>query len=70
MKFCIKDFFSKCDQIRSFPGFWLHSSKKSLTENFTFSAVLTEPLLLVILRFRANKIVTAEKEDVISQNSL
>ena len=70
MKFSIKDFFSKCDQIRSFPGFWLHSSKKSLTENFIFCAVLTEPLLLVILRFRANKIVTADKEDVISQDSL
>ena len=66
----MKDFFSKCDQIRGFPGFWLHWSKKSLTENFIFCAVLTEPLLLVILRFRANKIVTADKEDVISQDSL
>ena len=32
MKFFIKDFFSKCDQIRSF------LLKKSLMENFTFGA--------------------------------
>ena len=36
-KFSIKDFFSKCDQILSFP----HSLKKSLIENFIFCAVFT-----------------------------
>ena len=31
MKFSIKDFFSKCDQIRSFLRIWSHLLKKSLT---------------------------------------
>ena len=34
MKFSIKDFFSKCDQIRSFLRIWSHLLKKSLMENF------------------------------------
>ena len=34
MKFSIKDFFSKCDQIRSFLRIWSHLLKKSLIENF------------------------------------
>ena len=36
IKFFIKDFFSKCDQIRSFLGIWSHLLKKSLMENFHF----------------------------------
>ena len=39
MKFSIKDFFSKCDQIRSFLRIWSHLLKKSLKENFIFDAV-------------------------------
>ena len=39
MKFSIKDFFSKCDQIRSFLQIWLHLPKKSLMKNFIFRAV-------------------------------
>ena len=39
MKFSIKDFFSKRDQIRSFLRIWSHSLKKSLMENFIFCAV-------------------------------
>ena len=34
MKFSIKDFFSKCDQIRSFLRILSHILKKSLMENF------------------------------------
>ena len=34
MKFPIKDFFSKCDQIRSFLRIWPHLLYKSLMENF------------------------------------
>ena len=41
MKFSIKDFFSKCDQIRSFLRMWPHLLKKSLMENFIFCAVLS-----------------------------
>ena len=40
MKFSIKDFFSKCDQIRKKLQIWSHLRKKSLMENFTFCAVL------------------------------
>ena len=42
MKFSIKDFFSKCDQTRSFLRIWSHLLKKSLVENFIFCAVVLE----------------------------
>ena len=38
-KFSSKDFFSKCDQIRSFLRIWSHLLKKSFMENFIFCAV-------------------------------
>ena len=38
-KFSIKDFFSKCDQIRRKLRIWSHFLKKSLIENFIFCAV-------------------------------
>ena len=43
MKFSIKDFFSKCYQIRSFLRIWSHLLKKSLIENFIFCAVYKPP---------------------------
>ena len=36
LKFSIKDFFSKCDQIRRKLWIWSHLLKKSLLENFIF----------------------------------
>ena len=39
MKFSIIDFFSKCNQIRSFLGIRSRLLKKSLMENFIFCAV-------------------------------
>ena len=36
MKFSIKDFFSRYDQIRSFLRIWSHLLKKSVIENFIF----------------------------------
>ena len=39
MKFSIKDFFSKCDQIGSFLRIWSDLLKKSLMENFIFCEV-------------------------------
>ena len=39
MKFSIKDFFSKYDQIRRKLRIWSHLLKKSLMENFIFCAV-------------------------------
>ena len=40
MKFSIKDFLSKCDQIRRKVRIRSHLLKKSLMENFFFSTVL------------------------------
>ena len=40
MKFFIKDFLSKYDEIRSFLRIWSHLLKKSLMENFIFCAVV------------------------------
>ena len=42
IKFSIKDFFSECDQIRSFLRIWSHLLKKSLRENFIFCEVYLE----------------------------
>ena len=39
MKFSIKNFFSKCDQIRKKLQIWSHLLKKFLMENFIFYAV-------------------------------
>ena len=47
MKFSIKDFFSKCEQINIFLRIWSHLLNKSLMENFIFCAVL-EPLPIKI----------------------
>ena len=48
MKFSIKDFFSKCDQIRRKLRIWSHLLKKSLMENFIFCAVLVIHWMLKI----------------------
>ena len=39
LNFSIKDFFIKCDQIRSLMGIWSHLQKKSLMKNFIFCRV-------------------------------
>ena len=39
MKFSIKDFFNKCDQICRKLQIWSHLLKKSLIENFIFCAL-------------------------------
>ena len=39
IKFSIKNFFSKCDQIRSFLQIWSHLLNKTLMENFIFCPV-------------------------------
>ena len=36
LKFSVKDFLSKCEQIRSFLGIWSHLLKKSFMESFIF----------------------------------
>ena len=50
--FSVKDFFSKCDQIRSLLGIWSHLLKKSLMENFIFCAVKIG--ICVLLTFRSH----------------
>ena len=47
MKFSIKDFFSKCVQIRIFLRIWSHLLKKSSMENFIFCVVKTLGFLLI-----------------------
>ena len=44
MKFSIKDFFSKCDQIRRKLRIWSHILKKSLMENLIFCVVFSGKL--------------------------
>ena len=54
LKFSIKDFFSKCDQIRSKLRIWSHLLKKFLMENFVFCVVYRKTaryFFLVIQRF-------------------
>ena len=51
MKFFIKDFSSKCDQIRSFLRIWSHLLEKSLMENFIFRAVSGWEQLLNVSKF-------------------
>ena len=46
MKFSIKDFFSKCDQIRRKLRVWSHLLEESLMENFIFCAVLAGIIFL------------------------
>ena len=46
-KFSIKDFSSKCDQIRSKLRLWSHLLEKSLMENFISCAVLVGTLRLI-----------------------
>ena len=48
MNFSVKDFFSKCDQIRRKLRIWSNLLKKSLTENFIFCAVQSEMQTVVV----------------------
>ena len=74
MKFSIKDFFSKCYQIRRKLRIWLHLLKKSLMDNFTFRAVyivwksLYEMLLEELPNNVRLRIVGIEKRSGTSQN--
>ena len=52
MKFSIKDFFSKWDQIRSFLRIWSHLLKKSLMENLFFVPKKDEILFHLELKFQ------------------
>ena len=58
--FSIKDFFSKCEQIRIFLRIWSHLLKKSLMKKFIFCAVIDKLFLdseAVALRRPAEKAI-------------
>ena len=61
MKFSVKDFSIKCDQIRSFLRIWSHLMKKSLTENFIFCAV---SLLLLVAETKTLEIILNNSIDI------
>ena len=63
MKFSIKDFFRKCDQIRSFLSIWSHLMKKSLMENFSFYAVVGANLVPISVQF-SEKNFENHKEEI------
>ena len=51
IKFSLKDFFSKCDQIRRKLQIWSHLLKQSLMKNFFFCVVLNIKKLLALSRY-------------------
>ena len=55
MKFSIKDFFSKCHQIRRKLRFWSYLLKKSLMENIIFCAVYISGSVLKCRIVSSNK---------------
>ena len=52
MKFSMKDFFNKCDQIRRKLRIWSHLLKKSFMQNIVFCAVIVTYLGGVFEDFR------------------
>ena len=61
MKFSIKDFFSKCDQVRSFLWIWSDLLKKSLMENFILCAVVIAAPSNVVIATTSNEIFSSTK---------
>ena len=66
MKFSIKDFSSKCGQIRSFLRTWSHLLKKSLMENFIF-CTMPLPVRLILTISLPTYLLTALNESKISK---
>ena len=61
MKFSIKDFSSKCDQIRRKLRLWSHLLKKLLIENFIFCAVKNSMKKLRLVKNTAQRGVCDQK---------
>ena len=66
MKFSIKDFFSKCDQILRKLRIWTHLLKKFLMEKFVFCAMIfVQSVLINKMSFRNSKLkARAGKEKI------
>ena len=54
-KFSIKDFFGKCDQIRSFLRIWSYLPGKSFMENFSFCAVIIAIIAIISTAWKVSK---------------
>ena len=66
MKFSIKGFLSKCDQIHRFLRIWSYLLKKSLMENFIFCPVISEGVFPNNIQWLQNlsKIIAKEISDL------
>ena len=64
MKFSVKDFFSKCDQLSGFLRVWSRLLKISIMKNFIFCALLSlkSPLSLLTLASESKNRCDAEKK--------
>ena len=62
MKFSIKDFFSKCDPIRSFLRMWSRLLKKSLMENLIFCVMRPKKILLPEMRVKKKNFTRAAEK--------
>ena len=60
MKFSIKDFFSKCDQILRELRIWLYLLKKSLMQNFIFYAVVT------VIKWTTSQVISKDFANILS----
>ena len=70
MKFSIKDFFSKCDQIRRKLRICSHLLKKSLMENFIFCAVLVDHYIKTIKAIPALFCLKYVMKNIVSHSSI
>ena len=68
MKFFIKDFFSKCDQILRKLRIWSHLLKKSLMENSIFCEVLISDMITDM--YKNNFFRDFEKRNPVIQNPM
>ena len=69
MNFSIKNFFSKCDQIRSFLRIWSHLVKKSLMEKFIFWEVKLLALAIYIFFVKSMKNLWVSKQNMVESPS-
>ena len=54
MKFSVKDFFSKCDQVRRKLRIWSHLLNKCLMKNFIFCDVIALKIMRLVRIFFGN----------------
>ena len=67
MRFSIKDFFRKCDQIRRELRIWSHLLKKCLIENFIFFSVFVTEIWSILTLWEGFLIITQNNEAIVFQ---